>query len=318
MNNKVKLSQASLVVSLAIILSLISSYVPMLSVLAILVSVLYAIIGTLTDRKYSILSIVITFLILMLLVSPVYSASICILSAIPGLLIGNIAKTSLKENEYNKFQPIYGGTIIFVVCNIAFFFIAKEIFGINLIDEFVSIMGEAIRSQMNIINDSNLGIVEGIRIEDIISEVGNMIPTVLFFQGMILSFIIYYLEAFILRKMKNIDLQIPKFKDFYLPGNAVVSSFMLYILILFMDLIELNLYTELIMVNLQLVFNFMFTIVGIAIIFSYISKFRKEGPNKNVLLASIMLLVTGLMGISFLGMLDSIIDFRKVRNYKST
>lgn len=318
MNNKDRLSKPSGIVVLAVILALIAAYIPMLSILGLIVAVPYAIIGTVADRKYSIISVIVTFVVLMVGVSPIYSLNICILSAIPGLVIGNVAKMNMKNESSNKFEPIYAGTIIFVMCTIVFFFIAKSIFKIDMIEEFLSIMSEGIKSQMEIIKSVNSSMVEGIREEDIVNGIRNMIPTALFFQGMVLAFIIYSSEAFVLKRMSNVNLQLPRVREFYLPGNAVVTSFMLYMLVLFIELIGLNLYTELIMINLQMVFNFMFMIQGIAVCIYYISKMRREGPNKMIIFGGLMVFISGFMGVSFIGMLDSIIDFRKVRSYKST
>ena len=92
MNNKVKLSQASMIVTLGILLALITAYVPMLSILSLVIPVPYAIIGTLTDNKYSILSLILTFFVLMFSVNPIYSVSICIMSAFPGIVIGSVVR----------------------------------------------------------------------------------------------------------------------------------------------------------------------------------------------------------------------------------
>ena len=67
-----------------------------------------------------------------------------------------------------------------------------------------------------------------------------------------------------------------------------------------------------------MVFNFMFIVQGIAVSIYYARKWLKQGTGKNVLVSGILLGLFGTMGISFIGMLDSIIDFRKVRSYKST
>lgn len=318
MNNNNKLSKPTGIVILGIILALVAAYVPVLGLLGIVVAVPYAIIGTLADKKYYVASTVVTFLVLMLSVSPMYAINICMLSVIPGLVIGSIVKNNMRDENSNKFEPIYAGTIIFVVCSIAFFFVAKTIFNVDMIDEFMAIIGESIKAQKEVIKSINSQMVDSIVPEDIVNVVRNMIPTALFFEGMLLALITYCFSAVILKRMKRVSLRLPKIKEFYLPGNAVVTSFMLYMLVLFIELIGLNLYTDLIMVNLQLVFNFMFMVQGIAICLYYISKMKREGPNKMVLIGGIMIFISGFMGISFVGMLDSIIDFRKVRSYKST
>lgn len=318
MNNNNKLSKPAGLVILGIVLALIAAYVPMLGLLGLVVAVPYAIIGTLADKKFYIISIIVTFIVLILSVDPMYAINICVISAIPGLVIGSIVKNNMKNDDSNKFEPIYAGTIMFVVCTVVFFFVAKTIFKVDLIEEFMTIIGESVKLQIEFMKNINAGMVESIVPDDVVNSVRNMIPTALFFEGMLLALITYCLSSFILRRMKKVDLRLPKIKEFYLPGNAVVTSFMLYMLVLFIELIGLNLYTDLIMVNLQLVFNFMFMVQGIAICLYYISKMRREGPNKMMLFGGIMIFISGFMGISFVGMLDSIIDFRKVRSYKST
>ncbi|MEG2983924.1 MAG: DUF2232 domain-containing protein [Peptostreptococcaceae bacterium] len=315
MNNEVKLSKALIV---AIALALIASYIQPLSILGLVVAVPYAIIGTIGNKKHYIVSIIVTFVVLMVSVDFMYAINISIFSVVPGFVIGILGKKNLLNDQDNKFEPIYGGTLVFVLCTIVFFFIAKNIFDINMIEEFVNIMSNTINSQLEVLKTSNPSIVEGIREEDIVNGIRNIIPTALFFQGMILAILIYCSEIFVLKRMKKTDLQLPRIRNFYLPGNAVLASFMLYMLVLFIELININLYTELIMVNLQLVFSFMFTIQGIAVCISYVSRWRTKGQSKNILFGALMLGITGFTGISFIGMLDSIIDFRKVRSYKST
>ena len=92
----------------------------------------------------------------------------------------------------------------------------------------------------------------------------------------------------------------------------------LYLIVLLLGFMEIGLYTESIMLNLQMVFNFMFIVQGIAVSIYYARKWLKQGTGKNVIVSGILLGLFGTMGISFIGMLDSIIDFRKVRSYKST
>ena len=145
-----------------------------------------------------------------------------------------------------------------------------------------------------------------------------MLPTMLFLQGMIVAFIIYSLEIFILKRVRIVNLELPKLLDFYLPGNAISVLFTLYIFVLFMDLINLNLHTDLIMMNLQLVFNFMFMLQGIAVSIYFFKKWIRSGSLKMIFMSALTLSIFGFMGISFVGMLDSIIDFRRVRSYKST
>ncbi|HJG95555.1 MAG TPA: YybS family protein [Romboutsia timonensis] len=317
MNNKLRLAQASLIAALGILLCLITAYVPILSILSIAVPVPYAIIATLTDNKYSILSLIATFFILMFTVNPLYSVSVCIMSIVPGIFIGSALRNNKKEG-FNKFEPIYIGTIITMICVIVFFFIGNIVFKTNILEDFMNLVKESVNIQITIMENTGIDLKEGFKALDIVNYINNMLPTMLFLQGMIVAFIIYSLEIFILKRVRIVNLELPKLLDFYLPGNAISVLFTLYIFVLFMDLINLNLHTDLIMMNLQLVFNFMFMLQGIAVSIYFFKKWIRSGSLKMIFMSALTLSIFGFMGISFVGMLDSIIDFRRVRSYKST
>jgi len=317
LNNKLRLAQASLIAALGILLCLITAYVPILSILSIAVPVPYAIIATLTDNKYSILSLIATFFILMFTVNPLYSVSVCIMSIVPGIFIGSALRNNKKEG-FNKFEPIYIGTIITMICVIVFFFIGNIVFKTNILEDFMNLVKESVNIQITIMENTGIDLKEGFKALDIVNYINNMLPTMLFLQGMIVAFIIYSLEIFILKRVRIVNLELPKLLDFYLPGNAISVLFTLYIFVLFMDLINLNLHTDLIMMNLQLVFNFMFMLQGIAVSIYFFKKWIRSGSLKMIFMSALTLSIFGFMGISFVGMLDSIIDFRRVRSYKST
>ena len=116
MNNKLRLPQALLITALGILLCLMTAYVPMLSILSMAVPVPYAIIGTLTDNKYSILSLIATFFILIFTVNPLYSVSVCIMSIVPGIFIGSAIRNNRKEDDFNKFIPTSYDSYIYHIC----------------------------------------------------------------------------------------------------------------------------------------------------------------------------------------------------------
>ena len=317
MNNKLRLPQASLIAALGILLCLMTMYIPMLSILSIAVPVPYAIIGTLTDNKYSTLSLIVTFFILMFTVNPLYAISVCITSIIPGIFIGSAIRNKKDEN-FNLFEPVYIGTIVNMICVIIFFFVANIVFKTNILDDFVNVMKESMNAQVYIMEKAGMTLNESFNITNIINYIKNMIPTILFFQGIIVAFVIYALEVFVLKRIRMVNLILPKFTDFHLPGNAVNASFLLYVLVIFMDLINLNMHNDLIMMNLQLIFNFMFMIQGIAVSIFYLKKWLRSGSFKMIFMSTLILSIFGFMVVSFVGMLDRIIDFRRVRSYKST
>lgn len=105
-----------------------------------------------------------------------------------------------------------------------------------------------------------------------------------------------------------------KFSRFYLPGNAVLTSFILYILIMLLEILKTPLYTDLILMNLELIFYILFFIQGVSVAVFFGKKWLKSGQIIKFTMGVMAILVLGIMSISILGMIDTIFDFRRVKN----
>ena len=121
-----------------------------------------------------------------------------------------------------------------------------------------------------------------------------------------------------LKKIRKNDLKEKlmqiKFSRFYLPGNAVLTSFILYILIMLLEILKTPLYTDLILMNLELIFYILFFIQGVSVAVFFGKKWLKSGQIIKFTMGVIAILVLGIMSISILGMIDTIFDFRRVKN----
>lgn len=310
MNKDLRLSKVLQIVILAIILILISLNISQLRLLLLLIPVPFALIGTLSNLTNSIASLMIIFLALAYMIKPIQAMDIFINSIVPGLIIGIIAKKVIREKDSNKYEPIFMGSIVFIIAIIAYYFMYKYAFKIDILNEFLQILDKGLESQKDVLKSAGNELLKS-------DTFRKIIPSVLFFRSMILSIIIYLIEIFLLRRMKYDDLSEIKFKNFYLPGNAIVISFVLYLLVMGISYMKTPLYTDAIILNLQIVFNFMFIIQGIAVCLYFINKWLKQGIDKKLFIGVLCVSIFGMTGISFIGMIDSILDFRKIREYKS-
>ena len=310
MNKDLRLSKVLQIVILAIILILISLNISQLRLLLLLIPVPFVLIGTLSNLTNSIASLIIIFLALAYMIKPIQAMDIFINSIVPGLIIGIIAKKVIREKDSNKYEPIFMGSIVFIIAIIVYYFMYKYAFKIDILNEFLQILDKGLESQKDVLKSAGNELLKS-------DTFRKIIPSVLFFRSMILSIIIYLIEIFLLRRMKYDDLSEIKFKNFYLPGNAIVISFVLYLLVMGISYMKTPLYTDAIILNLQIVFNFMFIIQGIAVCLYFINKWLKQGIDKKLFIGVLCVSIFGMTGISFIGMIDSILDFRKIREYKS-
>ena len=315
MNEDLRLSKVLPIVLLAIILILGSLYVPVLSLLLVLIPVPFALIGTLSNIKNNIISLVITFLSLIFIVKSTYTMDIFINSVLPRMIIGIIAKKVLPDKTSNKYEPIFAGTIVFILSIVVHFIISKYLFKIDILEQLLNSFNQNVQAQKSILESATNS--QLLDTSNILNTFRNLIPSILFFRSMILSIVIYLVEVFTLKKMKYEDLSEIRFRNFYLPGNAILISFILYLVMIILSKMKTPLYTDAIFVNLQMVFDFMFIVQGIAVCIYFIRKWIKQGINTKIVLGALCIGLFGVVSISFIGMVDSVLDFRKVRICKS-
>lgn len=320
MNKKLTLSQTILITLFCVAMILAIFDIPGLSILTIGVSALFAVVSTLSDNKGIFVSVIMVILALVFFINPVYIFSISLNCIIPGIIMGIITKGVLNYKNDNKFEPIFVGTIAFILGLIANYLVSKYLFNINMLDEFTSAIKAQLSTQISVIQKSvsDLALEPNITEESIIQMVLNIIPVLLFFRAIFLAVLTYLLSIFILKKIKRLDLKEDlkeiKFSRFYLPGNAVLTSFVLYIVIMLLELFNTPLYTDLILINLELIFYTLFLIQGVSVAIFYAKKWIKAGRVIKIFMGFIAMLLFGVMGISILGMVDSVFDFRKVKS----
>ena len=265
-------------------------------------------------------TIVITLFTIIMILVAVYIFDICLNFVIPGIIIGIITRNILNYKEDNKYNPIFMGTIAFILGLIANYLVSKYLFNINMLEEFTSVMKAQLSTQISVIQESvsNLASMPNITEESIIQTVLNIMPLILFSRAIILAILTYFLAIFTLKKIRKNNIKETlkgiKFSRFYLPGNAVLTSFVLYILIMLIEILNIPLYTDLILVNLELIFYILFLIQGVSVAIFFTKKWLKAGHVIKFILGIIAVSIVGIMGISILGMVDSIFDFRKVKS----
>lgn len=154
MNKDLRLSKVLQIVILAIILILISLNISQLRLLLLLIPVPFALIGTLSNLTNSIASLIIIFLALAYMIKPIQAMDIFINSIVPGLIIGIIAKKVIREKDSNKYEPIFMGSIVFIIAIIAYYFMYKYAFKIDILNEFLQILDKDLESQKDVLKSA--------------------------------------------------------------------------------------------------------------------------------------------------------------------
>lgn len=126
----------------------------------------------------------------------------------------------------------------------------------------------------------------------------------------IFSYFNYLWISLALHKMGKTVSLLPPFRTFSLPKNALIGAIIVYVLSFFagsMGIVD----KELIMVNVQMIFGFLFSIQGLSFVFYY-GKLRRV-PKFVLILISAILVITsiGQLALFMTGLMDIAFDMRK-------
>lgn len=310
MDKKLKLPQTIIATILCIIMLTVVYYISGLSILIPIVSGLFVVIASLSDNKGRFVSCTISVILLSLVANVGIMFNYMLNCIIPSIVMGIVLDKSLKSNG-NKYESIFAGTIAFILGLMANYVIAKNLFNIDILEEFTTMLKEDIASQKEILEQvtGEAALDEEYMIQNIL----NIMPVILFCRGIISAILNYFIAIIMLKRVRKNEIEGIKFSKFYLPGNAVMISFIGYVFILLLEFMKAPLYTDLILMNLQAIFYILFFVQGIAVMIFYISRWLKNKSFFKFIMAFVSMVLFGIFGVSLIGMIDCVFDFRKVK-----
>ncbi len=136
------------------------------------------------------------------------------------------------------------------------------------------------------------------------------LPGMIIVFCMVITYLNYAVISWVFRKSGRKISALPPFRAFSLPKNIIIGSLIIYLLSYFtvnMGIID----KSLIMFNLELLFTFVFSIQGLAVVFYF--GYSKKIPKFILVIVSGIFILTwlGQTFLFLLGLTDVVLDIRK-------
>lgn len=216
----------------------------------------------------------------------------------------------------SSYEVLIISTLIFLVSILFLISIMKDMTGISIINELEEFFTQTINYQVEILKDTGLSNYEVLRMKDILENALDYIllimPSIVMIFSLITAYLNYLISTLLLRKLGYGIVSVPKFSKFKLPNNALLGTGIMFLGVFIIKSLKLF-YYETILINMTVLTSFVFFIQGLSVI-DYKLIGKKLGPILRIfiILLFIILLPFGWI-ISFVGVLDVIMDFRKIR-----
>ena len=314
MDKRKGMVKAVIIYAIAMIMSVASFHITLLEMFnLIVVCVPFAAASMISSDKEAGIAFIVSLIVLMLSTDRSYAIGTCIMYIMPSLIIGRITVLG-KDRKSN--EPVYIGMIIYMLSIITYALISKYMMNTDVVKVFIDTINKSVESRTQSMTPEQLEMLGNVDKRDIVTLMRNMVAVFLFIHAMICSMITYYVGVALAKRTDEVSIQRGLFSEFFLPGNPILFTAMMFLALYAMKYMELNIMADVALANLQVIFNVLFSVQGISVgVYYIINIIRKK--SRSLFLPSIILIIMisfgGSVLMSIVGLLDCVMDFRKLR-----
>lgn len=303
MNTNTKaLTEASLLSALTLILILVSSFIPVLTLLAMFLGAPIFVLSRRHGFKYGASSLFVVTVLSALILGIIQSTYVLLVGGM-GLAMGTV-----MHKGYKKSTVLMAGSIVGVIAYGILMIMMVKLSGVD----YKEIAAQVKEQYDNAFNSLGIeGKIDLNQIDVMMDLFLKLIPSMVLFAGIIQSYINYLVAELILKRIKTPVPESGPFSTYSLPSNFGLGA----LLMLGLSYVSGKLGivdSDVILINVLYILLFAFMIQGFAVVFNYLEK-RTKAKSVKIIAIILIMVMNGSVIVSALGWMDSIFDFRKLR-----
>lgn len=309
------LIEASLMAAIAAILAIVHTYVPFLGFILYFIPVPFIILGKRHGIGFSILSVITAAVIVGSLTQPLTMFVILL----PGIIA--VVMGYMMNKQYSASMIFLGGSIAAIVSLILSNSLATAVSGMSMYQILNEVFTEAGRIQIEFMQSIGMDAANveqrRIEMENMTKLILMIIPTLIIMGGVFFTYINYVLTVFILKrigyKAEAIPPKLPPLKELRLPRSFLMGTLLIIILTALTRYLNI-VHFDTLVVNIFLIFQFIFFIQGLAVILFFMSVYKASKLLRIVIFFFLLFNPMGAFMVAMIGLIDSFLNLRKLQS----
>ena len=308
--------EAGILAAIAIVMALISMYVPVASVFVNFVWPLPIIIcGMRHGLKWSLMSLTVAGIIVAIIISPLQAFFLVAIFGLMGIVLGECMRRRMPPMRLMFFGSI--GAVVALILNVVLSF---AVLGINPIEMMFTSFNQSLTELATYYREQGMSeadiktAVKGY--EDLLSMMRIIMPGAFLISAPVLAFINYWAAKKILAKLGETFEPFPPFANLQVPGWILIpyTASLFAVTYFYMNAKDSWMYD--LSVNVQTVTSFLLVLQGICIIYWFVE--NKKKPSWWAHMATTLMFFVPLFSqiIVWVGAFDIVFDYRKIRSNK--
>lgn len=310
LNNKTEgVAEAGIITALTIILALIG--INIFSIVILLYPVPFIILGFRRNIRYSILSIIVSSFVLGILIDLFTGVFMLLLFGPLSVIFVYLLN---KKEKSHKILIIT--TVVFFISILIVILLSGYIFGVSFVEHMELSLNKAFKVQLDMIKNMSLTNYEMSKIKNMMGMIEDymiaILPAALIVFSGFVAYINYLVSGAVLRRIGNRNIHVPRFKYFRMPSNSILGILIIFIATWIIKYFKM-LYYHTIFLNVMIIVLFILFIQGLAVLVFYLDRKKTNKFIKGIILVLSVMYIPMWLLVSFIGLMDSLINFRKVK-----
>lgn len=305
--------EAGILAAIAIVMALISMYVPVLGAFVNFLWPLPIVIcGCRHGFKWSVMTLLVATIIIAVIISPINAFFLAAIFGLLGLILGECMRRHLPPMQMMLYGSI--GAVLALIINIVLSFL---LLGIDPIEMIFTSFHESLNQLAAYYREHGMGEDEIKKIVDGYAEMLRMMrvimPGAFLLCAPIMAFVNYIAAKKILTKLGESFTDFPPFVKLQVPGWVLWPYGISLLAVTYFYQTDQSSWLYTLSVNVQTVCSFVLVLQGIVLLYWFVES--KGKPRWWANLATALLFVIPLFSqiIVYVGAFDMVFDFRKIR-----
>jgi uncharacterized protein YybS (DUF2232 family) len=308
-NSTKALVESGVLTTLAIVLILLSIYIPVFLFIGVFIwpipiTYIYAKHG----MKYSISSLVVTYIIASITSDPITAFFLVVLYGVLGVVLGYCIKSKKSVSISITILAICGFISTMIILKVL-----QLVTGQDMITQFVNAIGAMSEELRNSLLKSGMS-KEKVKqmmmaFPDPIT-IKAILPALFMACSFVIAFLCYFITQKILKKIKYNIPEISPLSEWYVPSRVAIGIIIVFLLSIALSYFGVNNGNNY-YINATLILNYTFTINGLGFIASFFKK-RQVPKYFRWVIITICILTPIASLLFYVGIFDYMLDFRKL------
>ncbi len=307
-NNTKALTETSIITAIMVVFAIVGLYFN--NIIILLYPIPFIVLGVRQGTRYNILSLAMSSLVLGMLTNILFGIYLFVFFGFISVSLSYMLK---RKYSISKILMVTTGILIITILVTLSLF--NIITGTSFISNYEN-LDQEIDLSYDKLREMGFPITNQEDSKEIVKSIYEfsilLMPFLIFTSSLIIVYINYWLSVATLRRLGNNTIEVPRLKRFRLPSNIILGSVVIILCTFLIRYFEW-IYYETVLINVVFLMLYVFYLQGIAVLAFFVDKMRINKIFKWMILFFVIINVFLFIPVVFVGFLDVLLDFRKIR-----